>query len=203
MYQRPQTVRLGLRASGFDLLAAERAPAAVAHTLGGKNLDQVGAVRRDFTYVFVDLVGRELRIAQRPKRRQDSRARQHASIDRVAGRSVNRAADALHGGESGHERDIGVFQGVTEGRDLRIVARLVSSIGTEMPGDVDVRIDQAGQHRQIAQVVTGPTCRIDLLDFSVLNHDRDVVPNAALSIENRTGAQNDGLLLGDRQGRTK
>ena len=196
-------MRFCLRAGGFDLIPAERAPTAVAHALRCENLDQIGAIGGDLTDIFVDLVGRELRIAQRPKGSQDSRPRQHSSIDGVPGWAVDGAAHALYGSEPSHQGHVGIFQRVTQGGNLRIVARLVPSIRTEMPGNVNVGIDQARQHRQISQIVARSAGCLDLLDFSVLNHDGDVVPHAALSVEKCAGAQNDRLLLGDRQGGTQ
>src|SRR5262249_10257160 len=139
MNYRAKASSLRFPARRRDLLLAHSSPAAVAHALGGENFDDVGLIHSNFADVIANLRWRKTSVIERPQRGDNPRPRHHATIDRVARIAVDRAAEALDRRESGHQSDISIFEGVAERGDLRIVARLITSVRTEMPGDVHMR----------------------------------------------------------------
>ena len=66
---------------------------------------------------------------------------------------------------------------------------MITAIGSEVPGDVDVGVDHAGQDCGLLKVVGGRALRrADFLDLPVLNDDRGVVLDSTFSIEKGSDA---------------
>ena len=147
-----QALRARFAARGIDLFLRQRRHAAVADAGRREDLDQVGAVGLLLADVFADLIGRPLRVRDLAERRQDARPGQHAAIDRIAQRLVGQRADALHGREAGHQRDVGVLGAVERGLLGRLGPGVIAALVVEVPADVDVRVDEAGQQREVAEV---------------------------------------------------
>src|SRR5262245_52476267 len=89
---------LGLAAASEDLLVAQRLAAALADALGGKDLDDVGAIVDSLANVLPDLLNRHAGVADRGDRRQQPGSGYFSPGNRIAQRHVTRGADALHGG---------------------------------------------------------------------------------------------------------
>ena len=147
-----QALRPRLTARRIDLLLRQGRHAAVADAGRREDLDQVGAVALQLADLFANLIGRPFRIRNLAERRQDARSRQHAAIDRIAQRLVGRRADALHGGEAVDQRDVGVFGAIQRRLVGRFRPGVIAALVVEVPADVHVRVDEAGQQREVAQV---------------------------------------------------
>ena len=146
----------GLAARGVELRLRQRRHAAVADAGRGEDLDQVGAVGLELPHLAADLVGRQLgvgNLAERARAAAGPGMTPRASASR-SGLSDGRA-DALHGGEAGHQRDVGVLGAVERGLVGRLRPGRVAAVGVEVPADVHVRVDEAGQQREAGQVVGG------------------------------------------------
>src|SRR5260370_36648842 len=65
----PLAKGLGFSARGVDLVVAERLPAALPNALGGKNLDDVGAVGDGLADMGADLVERQAGVVRSEERR--------------------------------------------------------------------------------------------------------------------------------------
>ena len=77
--------------------------------------------------------------------------------DALGGRSAEREADqrrraeVAHRGEAGERRDPGIL-GADQGRPFVRIDRLVAKVAARIAGEMDVHVDQAGQHRLAGQV---------------------------------------------------
>ena len=155
--------------------------------------------------LLADLIGRPLRVRDLPERRQDARARQHAAIDRIAQHLVRRRADALHGREAGHQRDVGILGAVERGLLGGLRPAVIAALVVEVPADVDVRVDEAGQQREVAEIdrrrrrSTAPTLTI----LPSLTMTVALVVGAATAIDHLPRLDGRGVRLrtGDRRGR--
>ena len=153
VHPRSQPDRLGLPARRLDLLVGHRLRTALAAALRREQLHEIRAVGFEFLDERADLIGRAGVFVDRTDRRQQPRSRQDAARDRRADLHVERRAEALHGGEAGGQRGVGVF-GLVHGRlRRRLAAGRRAAVGTEMGIEVHVRVDQARKDRDVAQVV--------------------------------------------------
>ena len=153
-----QSLRTRFAARRIDLLLRQRRHAAVADARRREDLDQVGAFGLQLADLLADLIGRPLRIRDLAERRQDARAGQHAAVDRIAQHLVRHRADALHGREAGHQRDVGVLGPIERGLLGGLRPAVIAALVVEMPADVDVRVDEAGQQREVARDRSSAPC---------------------------------------------
>ena len=109
----------------------------------------------------------------------------------MASRSAlsRRRADALDGREAGHQRDVGVLGAVERG--AASAARrpaVIAALRVEVPADVHVRVDEAGQQGGLAQINRHWTGRrAHAHDLPVADRDDGVVEACRRSRQSRGG----------------
>src|SRR5262245_8242662 len=178
---------LGLAAGREDLIVAQGLAAALADALGGKDLDDVGAIGDSLADVLPDLRYRHALLADRRHRRQQPGSGYLPPGNRIAQRQVARGADALHGGESRHQHHVRILDAIDRLLDRRLAWRHRAAGAAEVCTDMDVRIDQAGKQRELRQVVArARTTALDPCDASALDADDDIALDAAAPIDERS-----------------
>jgi len=174
--------------------------AAVADRAGDDQLDGVDALGRLGPDLGADFVGGLVEaggVGERVAGGEQPWAGQPAAVDRVAHRDVDVRADALDGGEAAHQHDVGVLRRVHR----RLGRGLVAAAGglpvlAEVDADVDVAVDQPGQHGHLAEVVGDRTrvAGLHLDDLRAVDGEGDVAGDPALAVEQF--ARPDGDRLG-------
>ena len=207
-----QAERLRLAARRVELRLAEGGTATQPDALGGEDLDHVRPLRLALAHVGAQLFRRALRILQRCQRGEDARAGDGAAGDRVAHLGVERRAEALHGGDAALQGGEPVLHRVEDGagRRLRLFVRQPAGL-VEVPGEMDVGVDAAGQQGEGAQVPGGRcgASRPDRLDpvtlgerwivVAGLRHDR-ATSEPAPGTQEKTSATSKRLGLMHRWG---
>jgi hypothetical protein len=80
--------------------------------------------------------------------------------------------------------------------DRRFARRLGASVAAEVVGDVDVRVDPSGHHREAAQIVGGrAVAGTDRGDAAVLYGEPHVLEGFAGAVEHRVGVERHGACL--------
>ena len=86
--------------------------AALADALRGEELDQVGAARDELAHLVAHLLRRPDVLVERTRSRSAAAGPGSSARDGLAQLEVGRRADALHGREAGHQRDVRVLRRV-------------------------------------------------------------------------------------------
>ena len=195
MHDGSQAACTRLTADRVELLLAQRRSAPYADALRREDLDDVGALLGELIDALPQLVGARVAATDRAQRCEDPGSGQETALDGVAELGVRRGADALHRGDAAHQRDPGILGGV-EDRFLRSLfdgAAPELSGPVEVPLDVDVGVDQAGEQGDLVEAVDGFTgCfagRHDRFDAAVAYDDVAVGQRTAVTIEDVGGPQ--------------
>src|SRR5262249_57029924 len=112
VHHRAQTLRTSFVAGDLELFVAERSNSTLTDAARSKNLQHIATVRLHLAHEITDLLVSELLIRQRINRRQNSRSRHNAMIDRVAQRHVFKRSEALNRSEARQQRAPGVALGL-------------------------------------------------------------------------------------------
>lgn len=175
--------------------------AAVAGAARENDLHEIGAVALQAAHLFAQIGGRHRQHAlagddaaagDLPKRREQPRPRHAIGGDIFAQPRVERAADALHGRESGQQRDARVLcdgrVALRRGLGLEAGASAEGSVRTEVPVEMDVHVDETRQQRHRTEVVrVRPRPMIDGRDAPVLDLDGRVSHRRTATVEQPRG----------------
>src|SRR6185503_110316 len=96
--------------------------------------------------------------------------------------------------ESGHQRHVGVRRSGIRGFLCDRSGVLVLPIRSETPGDMNVRVDPTGHHREAAQIAIDRSGgRIDADDLSIFNDDARVAEYVTFAVEQGAGGDHDAI----------
>ncbi len=146
--------RTGFSAGSLELGIGHRLGTAFPDGPGGEQLDQVGAIGFRLADLGPELVGRAALLRELAQRAQHAGPRDAASVDGLAIALVLRGTHALHRGDAGAhrgqevlaDRGIGLFGG------FPVVRGMKPSLRIEVPDEMDVSVDEAGQQRHFGKV---------------------------------------------------
>ena len=199
---RAQPHRLRLRAHRLELPGGHHQSAALADARRGEHLDHVRPVVLQAAHERADLLRRPRAGPDRAQRGEHPGAGQDPAGDGVAQVAVGGAAEALHGGEAGHQGRPGVLGRVEDGLGRRLVRVGVGApFGVEVRGQMHVGVDEPRHEGEPGQVVgdrPGVSARGRRLDGADARsgdaHD-DVLAHVAEPVEEPAGPDGDGVLL--------
>ncbi len=205
VHHRAETLCAGLAASGIDLLRGHGLLASVADAGRGEDLNHVRAVALRLADDLADFVRIAGSLVDLPQRSENTRTLPFASMDGIAEGPVDRGAQALDGGESGQQRDAGVFGGVAQLLFLRLAAGEIAAVFIEMPTGMRVRVDPARHQRHALQVEVrfGAAASRYFNDLRAFDSHCGVAHHAALAVEHAVGVNDDGLRRAGNRGRHK
>ena len=199
----PQAERRRLAARRLNLRVGHRLRSALPDALRCEQLDQIGAGGLDGAHERANLIRCAGVLVDRTDRGQQARAGKDAARDRATNLDVQRRSDALDRREAGHQRDVGVLRLVQDRLRRGFTLARRAAVLSEMRVEVDVRVDQAGEQRQAAQIVGGGrgTAAREAGDLALLHDEGCVGHDPAATVERRLRSDRHRLILCGRDRR--